>query len=100
MIGHNKIIIQVDCEPGEENMSISDITDQEFWTLDNVLQAIRARGGYYPTGDFLEFPDPVELYSTIPGYDILERILPKPVSGFRKILEVSIIPGPLNTLYM
>ena len=83
-------IIEVDCDEGEENISI--------------LLDIRENQGYYPTGDFLVYPDPSpeEFYGTRfrESFDILESRLPCPKSGFKRILEIKVFSESPISLYM
>lgn len=97
-----KIQITVDCEPGEECTWVSDITREEMEILDPLLMEIKKRNGYYPTEKFLDpsDPKPEELYSMFPGFEILRRRLPSPLSGIGKIREIDVFTGEIFTLYI
>ena len=87
-------IIEVDCDEGEENISITEISLDELNQVNPLLLDIRENQGYYPTGDFLVYPDPSpeEFYGTRfrESFDILESRLPCPKSGFKRILEIKV----------
>lgn len=97
-------IIEVDCDEGEENISITEISLNELNQVNPLLLDIRENQGYYPTGDFLVYPDPSpeEFYGTRfrESFDILESRLPCPKSGFKRILEIKVFSEPPISLYM
>lgn len=97
-------IVEVDCNEGEENISVSEISLTELNQVNPLLLDIREHQGYYPTGDFLVYPDPSpeELYGSRfkDVFDILETRLPCPKSGFKRIIEIRVFSEPSSSLYM
>lgn len=95
------IIIKVDCEIGEESVSINLITSEELRILNSLLLEIRNNSGYFPTGKFLISPDPSPevLYSQYP-VNLLKGYLPSPVNGIKRILEINVFSENPITLYM
>lgn len=95
----------VDCNEGEESISISEISLDELNYINPLLLEIRKNQGYYPTGNFLIYPDPSpeELYGKRYGdnaFNILDSRLPKPSGGFRRIIEIKVFSEPSISLYM
>lgn len=97
-----RIVILVDGEVGEETIKMSEITYEQFVKIQPLTLEIKKYAGYYPTGDYYdpEEPGPEELYGSFPGFDMFERFLPSPDSGFGKILEINVFQEDPITLYM
>lgn len=97
-----KIQILVEARYGEESNWVSDISEEEFVLLNPLLADIEARRGYFPTGDYYEYPDPnpYDLYSQYPGLGILKRLLPTPIHGFGKISEIHVFKDDPISLYL
>lgn len=95
------IIIKVDCKIGEESVYVSEISLNDLNLLNPLLLKIRDNSGYFPTGEFYtsEDPDPEFLYMGYP-VRLLKTFLPSPVSGIKRILEISIFSDSPMTLYM
>lgn len=95
-----RIVFIVDCEPGEESISITSIDQEEMANVDPVLQEIKRHNGYYPTGDFLDYnsPTPEELYGNFAGFEEVESRLPRPVHGFKRIDEVHVFDNSLTLI--
>lgn len=87
------IIIQVDAEEGEENMSINKVSDLDLEIMGSMLFDIQSHRGHYlknrPRRKSYE-PTARELYRKFEGWDIFESLLPRPKSGFSTILCIRI----------
>lgn len=97
-----KIQILVEARYGEESNWVSDINEYEFSQLNPLLAEIERRKGYFPTGDYYEYPDPSpdDLYAEYPGLEILKRLLPTPIHGFGRISEVHVFTVDPISLYL
>lgn len=85
------IIITVMGVEGEENMSISTISDLDMELIYPILCSIKENNGRYPTGTFIRPGQPSgrDLYRDFVGWEILNSMLPRPISGFSNILTFS-----------
>lgn len=95
----------VDCNEGEESTMLSEISVDELNAIDPLLLDIRNHQGYYPTGDFLVYPDPSpeDLYGGRYGHEVfraLDSRLPTPSGGFRRIIEIKVFSESPTSLYM
>ena len=97
-----KIQVLVEARYGEESSWVSDISEEELNLLNPLLADIENRKGYFPTGDYYEYPDPspYELYSQYPGLEVLKKILPTPIHGFGKISEIHVFTVDPISLYI
>lgn len=86
-----RILIEVDCEPGEEYLRLSEISEEEFRTIEPLINCIMENGGYYPTGDFVRGYLPESIYQHQEIQDLFEKFLPMPKQGFSNILNIEII---------
>lgn len=94
---NNKIwlYIEVDGDPGLDNSRLSKIDISTFEEIEPILGKIKELGGWFPTGDFL-YPatigsSPWQVYAREFGeeaYDTLIKLMPRPESGWRKVVCV------------
>jgi hypothetical protein len=86
------MIVQVDANPGEQDVSIAKVSGTDMEVLDPMLQDIKSKKGYYPTRNRVKPGNPSarDLYHEYIGWDVFESIVPRPVSGFTTILSVKV----------
>lgn len=89
-----KILVEVNCEPGEEYLRVSEI-DKE--TLDVIIPIIdyifNELDGFYPTGDYSEYitDSRIETLQQSTYIERFEKFLPLPTHGFDKILNIEVL---------
>lgn len=96
------IIFKVNSREGEESIWISEINEEEFILLNQVLLEIKKYNGYFPSienQDNLD-PSPEELYGMLEGFKYINGRLPSPIHGFTRIEEVILFSENSKVLYM
>jgi hypothetical protein len=96
------IVIKVDCNPGEEETTVTEITEQELNEMVPLINEIRNNSGYFPTGTKIHFEDPSiqDLYGRFPGIENFISRIPCPISGIERISEIHVFSEALSSLYM
>lgn len=89
------LYIEVDGDPGLDNCRLSEIDENTFKEIEPIFIKIKELEGWFPTGDFL-YPatiglSPWQVYAREFGeeaYDTLMSVMPRPESGWRRIVKV------------
>lgn len=86
-----RILVEVNCEPGEEYLRLSNISEDDFKTILPLINLIMENEGYYPTGDFVRDELPESIYKHQNIQELFEKFLPMPKQGFSNIISIEII---------
>ena len=97
-----ELVIRVSTVEGEDNTRLTEISDEEYHYLEELISEIKKHNGYFATGRFRvdEDPKPEILYSGFRGWNILISRLPTPISGIKKIEEFHFFNNVSKSIYI
>lgn len=96
------LLLEIECVEGEENISINEITREDVNILTPLLMRLQENNGWHHTGYFIETIDSNILYeySGYDGFTLLEKLLPRPISGIKNIVRALLWETEPMSLYM
>lgn len=89
------IIILVDARQGEDKWAVDEVSELDLKVMEPLLVEIKKNGGYYPTEGRNQpgAPNARDLYHGYEGWNVLDSIVPRPLSGFTRIIEIRLFRG-------
>lgn len=86
------VIIKVFAKEGEQDLSVSNVSREDLELLSPLIIEIRNHKGWFPHNMVgpERFPTAEELYCRFPALEILNSMVPEPLSGFNTIIFMKV----------